>query len=71
MTQGTCDYCGEEMDISLFKIQGKKLCPDYVCPACVEAQSNNDYDICSQCNGSGEGQYDGTKCHRCHGKGEV
>lgn len=30
----------------------------------------NDYQpYCSQCNGSGEGMYDGSKCHRCGGSG--
>ena len=24
---------------------------------------------CHQCNGSGEGMYDGSKCHACHGSG--
>lgn len=27
-------------------------------------------EICSNCNGSGEGQYDGTTCDSCKGKGE-
>jgi RecJ-like exonuclease len=27
--------------------------------------------ICSDCNGSGEGQYDGTICHTCHGGGTL
>jgi DnaJ-class molecular chaperone len=26
-------------------------------------------DICPQCDGSGEGQYDGTTCRHCHGRG--
>ncbi len=26
-------------------------------------------DICEQCNGSGEGQYDGTRCGKCRGRG--
>ena len=25
--------------------------------------------ICIQCNGSGEGMYDGTKCKKCGGSG--
>jgi DnaJ-class molecular chaperone len=25
--------------------------------------------ICSACNGSGEGQHDGTRCYKCHGRG--
>jgi len=27
--------------------------------------------ICPACNGSGEGQYDGTTCGSCNGIGEV
>ena len=27
--------------------------------------------ICPACSGSGEGRYDGTKCHYCNGRGEV
>lgn len=27
--------------------------------------------ICSYCDGTGEGQYDGTRCHACHGSGVV
>jgi DnaJ-class molecular chaperone len=25
--------------------------------------------ICSNCNGSGEGMHDGTRCYECHGTG--
>jgi hypothetical protein len=32
---------------------------------CDEDQSG----ICSTCNGSGEGQYEGATCYRCHGRG--
>lgn len=28
-----------------------------------------DYDICPDCNGSGEGMYDGTRCLKCKGRG--
>lgn len=28
-------------------------------------------DICPVCNGSGEGQYDGSTCGKCKGHGEV
>lgn len=27
--------------------------------------------ICSDCNGSGEGMYDGSRCSTCRGSGEV
>jgi len=26
--------------------------------------------LCSWCNGSGEGQYDGSRCQKCKGLGE-
>ena len=29
--------------------------------ACAEETA-----VCVWCNGSGEGQYDGTRCHHCH-----
>lgn len=31
--------------------------------------TDNDEYLCAQCNGSGEGQYDGTTCWRCKGRG--
>lgn len=31
-----------------------------------EVFDDTDY-ICTVCNGSGEGQYDGTKCYACNG----
>jgi len=27
--------------------------------------------LCSNCNGSGEGMYDGTTCHVCKGHGTI
>jgi len=30
-----------------------------------------EYVICRDCNGSGEGRFDGSVCHRCRGQGEV
>ena len=30
---------------------------------------DDEHDICPQCNGSGEGMYDGSICHACHGSG--
>ena len=30
---------------------------------------SDDDTICPQCNGSGEGMYDGSICHACHGSG--
>ena len=28
-------------------------------------------DICPHCNGSGEGQHEGSRCNYCKGKGEI
>jgi hypothetical protein len=36
----------------------------------AESHDPDDYDICSACNGSGEGMYDGSTCYKCHGSGE-
>lgn len=36
---------------------------------CELENNNGDLDICSYCNGSGEGQYDGTRCSSCGGSG--
>ena len=30
-----------------------------------------EFEICGNCNGSGEGQYEGTHCYICHGTGAV
>lgn len=30
---------------------------------------NDEPHLCAQCNGSGEGQYDGTRCRGCKGSG--
>ena len=64
-----------------YKINGK------FCPMCnKEAIMVNDEDIieeqeeerdyldlpiCSRCNGSGEGMWDGSRCSSCNGSGEV
>lgn len=36
----------------------------------VEPEDEDDEDeICSGCNGSGEGMHDGSSCYKCHGSG--
>ena len=30
-----------------------------------------EYEICPKCNGSGEGVYDGSRCSKCKGLGEL
>ena len=32
---------------------------------------NGEDPLCAQCNGSGEGQHDGTRCMSCKGKGTI
>lgn len=34
-----------------------------------EFLEDDDDPICSGCNGSGEGMYDGSSCYKCHGSG--
>lgn len=36
-----------------------------------EVAESNELDICPNCNGSGEGQYEGARCSSCKGSGEV
>lgn len=35
----------------------------------TDEQESSDPEICSSCNGSGEGMYDGTRCMSCGGSG--
>lgn len=51
----TCDGCGRRL------ADGDGL---DLCAACQD-----DEPICSACNGSGEGQHDGTRCYKCRGGG--
>jgi len=34
-----------------------------------EEEYEDEDDICSACNGSGEGSWDGSTCHKCRGTG--
>lgn len=64
--RGMCSYCGEEFPMS-------KLDSDHCCPTCQRHDDFGDDEelLCVDCNGSGEGQHDGTRCHYCGGKGTV
>lgn len=42
---------------------------EMVCPICGHDHDADDPPTCDQCAGSGEGQYDGTRCWRCRGSG--
>lgn len=69
---GTCDYCGVELPMKELTKDGG----DHRCPACEKAHqerlaAQDEPEICSHCNGSGEGMYYGTRCMRCQGTGTV
>ncbi len=34
-------------------------------------EQEEDENLCSMCNGSGEGMWDGSRCSSCNGSGEV
>ena len=34
-------------------------------------ENDDEPGICPTCNGSGEGQHDGSWCYACHGDGEI
>jgi DnaJ-class molecular chaperone len=36
-----------------------------------QTEEDTDPQICSTCNGSGEGNYDGSSCRDCRGRGET
>lgn len=67
VNRGTCSYCGEEMDLEL--LDSDNRCAD--CKHLISDPEGEECSICSDCNGSGEGQYDGTRCHYCNGRGTV
>lgn len=65
--RGTCDYCGAEVSMHV-------LDRDNRCPDCKEPELDNDEEvlnICVDCNGSGEGQREGSTCPYCRGRGVV
>jgi len=42
---------------------------NYDCDDDSDIDNPNPDDMCPACDGSGEGQYDGTRCQKCNGKG--
>jgi DnaJ-class molecular chaperone len=37
----------------------------------VEEEQTDEHPICSNCNGSGEGMHEGSRCYVCKGRGTV
>ena len=37
----------------------------------IDPNARYEMALCANCNGSGEGMYDGSRCSSCNGKGEV
>ena len=80
--RGTCDHCGEIHPLADLMPVYINEC---ICKGCKEAYQqedeaacklygfeflgDTDSGYCTACSGSGEGQYDGTRCYACHGTG--
>ena len=49
-----------------------KLDEDLRCIDCKKPDDDaHEPELCTACNGSGEGMYDGTKCSYCGGRGTI
>ena len=59
-----CPDCGQEWENGFTP---GDPCPEEDCPS----NFPDELEICNQCNGSGEGMYDGTTCGKCGGSGEI
>lgn len=55
----------DRKDMTLREYLTRRVAGETV-PEFIEA---DEPEICGQCNGSGEGMYDGSRCSRCHGTG--
>jgi len=53
-----------EVDEKLIEIRLKRLMDWF------RVEDEDEEGVCSSCNGSGEGMYDGSTCHECGGRGE-
>lgn len=51
----------------LYPIQTLKAIKEAISSS--EEENTDEGEICVQCNGSGEGHYEGTRCWHCNGKG--
>ena len=61
----TCPGCGERIK---WRTDGTHS--NMFCPVCF-INMPRDPEICTACNGSGEGNFDGSRCPRCGGRGEI
>lgn len=62
-----CEDCCEEVEESMLDAEG--CCPE--CHADVLEDDDSLFDVCPDCNGSGEGSNEFTRCWNCKGKGTV
>lgn len=62
-----CLDCDEEVEV---KFDGDNTS---MCPECRSVDNFEEIvpEICGNCNGSGEGYSEGTRCTKCKGRGEV
>ena len=61
-----CPYCGDAKGDKISCCGESDFIPYEDLP---EDFKDTEEDICPSCNGSGEGQYDGTRCSTCNGRG--
>ena len=83
--EAECEVCGSDKEVSRGLCKGCRFCqccgdefaPDDkkyyendgpICRACKDNLDNEDA-ICGNCNGSGEGMWDGSTCRVCRGSG--
>lgn len=64
--RGACDYCGSEVPMHV--LDRDRRCPDCKAP---ELDDDEVLNICVDCNGSGEGQREGSTCPYCRGRGTL
>ena len=61
-------YTAEELDRdnphNAWMYENRDTCED-------QEEPIEDSGYCIACSGSGEGQYEGTRCHVCNGRGET
>ena len=67
MSIDKCIVCGDYIDTDDYpEFYREDMDDKFICDGCY---NESDDDLCANCNGSGEGQYDGTRCPVCKGSG--